>query len=374
MTIADARDELVRSMTELGALSSPHWKQAFQTVPREVFVSSFTINDGTTRREYTPSDGGYEQAVYTDTSLITQRDTEGTATSSSSQPSLMAQMLEAFGATGPVLEIGTGTGYNTALLCHHFGAEAVLSVDVDPELTAGARDKLARAGYKPRVVTGDGTQGHPDGAPYGGILATCGVDRIPSTWLRQVRPGGTIVTNIGNGIARLTVTEEHGATGSFHPEAASFMRARPVVDYVAERAGKHSSTVVNGEAENTRKSEISDCPDGLHPFLYDLTLCSALEVSLMQHDVLSMTLALPNETRVYGLVHPPTGSWARVTATGDRSVQVDSAGPHDLWGDRFAMVSRWIKAGRPAPNAYELTVSHDGKHRLTRGSETWLCP
>ena len=373
MNLADARAALVKSMTEIGALSSPHWKSAFETVPREVFVSGFTVNDGTTLSEFEPGDDGYAEAVYTDTSLITQRDTAGTATSSSSQPSLMARMLEAFSANGPVLEIGTGTGYNTALLCQRYGSGAVVSVDVDPELTDRAREKLNLAGYKPVVIAGDGVEGYPEGAPYGGILATCGVDRVPFEWLRQVRPGGVIVTNIGNAIARLTVTEDHGATGDFHPEASSFMRARPVVDYVAERAGMYSSTVINGEAESTRTAEIRDCPDGLHAFLYDLTLSSALEVSLLQHDVLSMMLSQPDETRVYVLVHPPTGSWARITVAGDHLVEVDSAGPHDLWEDRFALVGSWNRAGRPTPDRYEITVTHDGEHRLTRGSESWLC-
>lgn len=372
-TLAEAREQMVETMITSGALRSPHWADAFRAVPREVFVSNFTVNDGTTHRDFRPEDDGYANVVYTDTSLITQRDGAGTATSSSSQPSLMAQMLEAFTADGPVLEIGTGTGYNTALLCHHYGEEAVVSVDVDPDLTASAREKLARAGYKPTIVPCDGRQGHPGGSPYGGILATCGVDRIPPAWLHQVRPGGVIVTNIGSGIVHLTVRPDLSAAGKFHADAASFMRARRVGD-VTERAQTYTSHVVNSAPERCRTMAVETEGNDLADFLRKLTLSSALEVSLMQHDVLSMTLRLPDGTTVYGFVHPPSRSWARASTVGGSTVKAESGGPRDVWGERLDLVTQWHTAGCPSPDAYELTVAPGGEHCLSRGSARWELP
>ncbi|MCZ9339668.1 methyltransferase domain-containing protein, partial [Streptomyces sp. TRM76130] len=102
--------------------------------------------------------------------------------SSSSQPSLMALMLaELRVADGDrVLEIGAGTGYNAALLCHRLGDDGlVTTVDLDPEITDSARRHLDAAGYHPAVVTGDGARGVPGRAPYDRIIATCALPAVP---------------------------------------------------------------------------------------------------------------------------------------------------------------------------------------------------
>lgn len=101
-------------------------------------------------------------AVYSDVPLVTQLmrvpDTEvDFFTSSSSMPSLMIDMLEALSVADGhrVLEIGTGTGYNAALLSHRLGAANVTSIDLDPGLVADARQRLASIGYRPHdTVTG----------------------------------------------------------------------------------------------------------------------------------------------------------------------------------------------------------------------------
>ncbi|MGH8918047.1 MAG: protein-L-isoaspartate O-methyltransferase family protein, partial [Actinomycetes bacterium] len=66
-----------------------------------------------------------------------------------------------------VLEIGTGTGYNAALLAHQLGAAHVVSVEIDPVVAEHARHALAATGYRAvSVITGDGAEGYPPGAPY----------------------------------------------------------------------------------------------------------------------------------------------------------------------------------------------------------------
>lgn len=78
----------------------------------------------------------------------------------------MAIMLEALrvedGVGMKVLEIGTGTGYNAALLTHRLGNDSVVTVDTEPDLIAAARARLIETGYEPHVVLADGTHGHPD--------------------------------------------------------------------------------------------------------------------------------------------------------------------------------------------------------------------
>ncbi|TDC75433.1 methyltransferase domain-containing protein, partial [Streptomyces hainanensis] len=229
-----ARSQLTEALVASGDLRTDGWRAAFAAVPREVFAPTFSVRTSRGLRDYTPDDPEFWPTVYSDDSLITQRDAAGTATSSSSQPSLMARMLEAFTVSdgNRVLEIGTGTGYNTALLCHRLGADHVVSVDIDPALTEAARDKLRGIGYEPEIITTDGIGGAPDSGPYDGILATCGVHRIPSAWLQQLRPGGVIVTNVGAGIVRMIARDDGGAEGRYLPEEAGFMPARPAAGHV----------------------------------------------------------------------------------------------------------------------------------------------
>lgn len=372
-----ARQRMTDTMVEEEALQSVHWIDAFRSVPRETFVPRFTIGYGNEARVYEQNDAGYPEATYTDTSLVTRWDSGGSPISSSSAPSLMARMLEAFTpAAGSVLEIGTGTGYNCALLCHRFGADQVVSVDIDPELTANAREKLAALGYAPNIVTGDGTAGHPDRAPYGGILATCGVDRIPPAWLRQVCPGGIIVTNIGSGIVRLTVDDAHNAAGGFLSDAAKFMRARPAPEHVTEKASTYTKLIARGAGPRLT-ARLPEHPEGAAAVLRELVHAEALEISLNQPEVVAMSLIPAEGTTVRGLVHPPTGSWARITSTEENNVEVVHVGALDLWAERISLLGGWINAGRPGPDQYGLTVTADGVHTLWRGDGkqlSWVLP
>ena len=89
-------------------------------------------------------------------------------TSSASGPVIVAVMLAALDAHEGhrVLEIGTGTGYNAALLTHRLGAEQVTSLEVDPDIATHAREALSDTGFGGvTVITGDGTHGYPPGCP-----------------------------------------------------------------------------------------------------------------------------------------------------------------------------------------------------------------
>ncbi|WP_157847655.1 methyltransferase domain-containing protein [Streptomyces violens] len=92
-----------------------------------------------------------------------------------------------------LLEIGTGTGYNTALLCHRLGDQAVTSIEVDAGLAATAAHHLKDLGLHPHLVTGDGTEGHAARAPYDHFLPTACVQRVPTARIQQVRAGGRIL-------------------------------------------------------------------------------------------------------------------------------------------------------------------------------------
>ncbi|MEU9296133.1 methyltransferase domain-containing protein [Streptomyces sp. NPDC048266] len=230
---ARARRALVREVEADGALTDPAWRAAFTDVPRHLFVPYY----------YVPGTGGYERlwsgdpdpgrrdrwlrGAYEDTAIAT-RVRDGELLSSASQPSLMALMLHALDVRDghDVLEIGAGTGYHAALLCHRLGAEHVTTVDLDEEIAESARTHLAAAGYRPAVVTADGARGCPERAPYDRIVATCAVPSVPYPWLAQCRPGALVLTPLSTGLLLLRVRDPAHAEGRFLATSAYFVVLR----------------------------------------------------------------------------------------------------------------------------------------------------
>src|SRR5262249_14270546 len=152
-------------------------------VRREAFVpEGFQSRDGTW---VTPADPDFLTTVYRDDVLVTKVDGR-VPVSSSSQPSLMAIMLEAL-QTAPgqrILEIGAGTGYNAALLAS-LGA-AVVSIAVQEDVADRARSALARAGLPAvRVEHRDGYLGVP-GELFDRVIVTVGVAGLSPYWLEQL--------------------------------------------------------------------------------------------------------------------------------------------------------------------------------------------
>lgn len=142
---------LADSLAAGGVLRSAVWRAAVEQTPRHLFVpASIDVTDtGMTTQEVCAD--AWLDRVYSDVTLVVQRrlasspptvDRPGTAlpTSSSTMPSLMVEMLGALDVRDGhrVLEIGTGTGYNAALLSHRLGAENVFSIDIDPDLVHAA--------------------------------------------------------------------------------------------------------------------------------------------------------------------------------------------------------------------------------------------
>jgi protein-L-isoaspartate(D-aspartate) O-methyltransferase len=156
------------------------------------------------------------EEAYLDDAIVTKRDADGQPISSSSQPAIMAIMLDQLTlAPGHrVLEIGAGTGYNAALMRHIVGPSgAVVSVDIDADLSDLARGHLASAGYPDvTVVTADGAGGYLAGAPYDRLIATVGVSDLAPAWLDQAAAGARIVVPLDVRGSQLAVA--FGRSGS----------------------------------------------------------------------------------------------------------------------------------------------------------------
>jgi protein-L-isoaspartate(D-aspartate) O-methyltransferase len=227
-------------------LAAPEWAEGFAAVSREWFVPRIVWRKNPYGRGWLALDcrddpDAWRELVARDEPVITQVDDGRPClpggvgrliTSSTSMPTVMAVMLHALD-TRPghrVLEIGTGTGWNAAILSHHLGAAAVTTVEIDPVLAEQAGGALAATGFTPTFVRGDGENGYPPNAPYDRVLCTAGCHRVPYAWVAQCAPGGLIVTPwetpyLSSALLRLVVAGDGTASGHF-VERASFMSLR----------------------------------------------------------------------------------------------------------------------------------------------------
>jgi protein-L-isoaspartate(D-aspartate) O-methyltransferase len=130
-----------------------------------------------------------------------------------SQPFMVATMLEALRLDGGrVLEVGTGSGYQAALLAEL--ADEVVSIERVPELAEEARQTLERAGYgRVEVRVGDGTLGVPERAPFDGIVVAAAAPAAPDSLYDQLAPGGRLVVPVGTRRDQWLEIAERGPAG-----------------------------------------------------------------------------------------------------------------------------------------------------------------
>ncbi len=129
-----------------------------------------------------------------------------------SQPYIVALMTESLALAGGerVLEIGTGSGYQAAVLAGI--ADTVYSIEIVPELAARAAAILDTLGYRNvRVRAGDGYEGWPERAPFDAVIVTAAAPRLPEPLVAQLREGGRIVAPIGDELQELEVYEKTAA-------------------------------------------------------------------------------------------------------------------------------------------------------------------
>jgi protein-L-isoaspartate(D-aspartate) O-methyltransferase len=365
---------MVAAIRKQGELADARWRAAFESVPREVFVPEFLRPEGDggasahlTLRADDPDPrrrADWLASAYADTALVTQVSPGHGPVSSSSQPSLMAMMLRLLSLRDGdrVLEIGTGTGYNAALLAHRLGGESVVTVDLEESITGPARSRLAEAGYGGvRVVTGDGAGGWPPGAPYDAVVATCAVPAVPPEWPAQMRPGGLIVTPLGTGLLRLRVGQNATAEGRFLPTGAYFVplrgpaaasagAARAVAAAAGARECEEPEEPAQGRAMRGAGSPTrSDIPlgPGIEPFTFLLRFALADAELTLSHR------RRPQEFSA--MVAAGDGSIAHLAPDG----RVTRSGPRDVWGEVERLYARWVEWGRPDRDRFGVTVRPD---------------
>lgn len=192
-------------------------EEALRAVPRHLFLP-----------------GAELEAAYADDAVVVQR-VDGVATSSASQPSMVAIMLEQL-ALAPghrVLEIGAGTGWNAALMARIVGpAGSVTAVDIDADLIASAAGNLAAAGVAGvALLCADGALGHPSGAPYDRIVLTVGSADVRPEWVAQLAPGGRLLLPLAVRGSQLSMALDLGSDGLLRSDSlvgCGFIRLRGI--------------------------------------------------------------------------------------------------------------------------------------------------
>ena len=171
-----ARRRMVQEQIAARGVRDQRLLQAMQEVPRHLFV-----------------DEALRSQAYNDHPLSIG---EGQTIS---QPYMVALMTDALGLTGQekVLEIGTGSGYQTAILAKL--CDWVYSVERILALSRQAQRVLEQVGvFNVNLIVGDGSKGHPAEAPYDGIMVTAGAPQVPQPLLAQLREGGRLVVPVGD--------------------------------------------------------------------------------------------------------------------------------------------------------------------------------
>jgi protein-L-isoaspartate(D-aspartate) O-methyltransferase len=391
------REEMVDRLVASGAIASSRVEEAFRAVPRHLFLPDVPVAE-----------------AYRDDVIFTKQ-LDGRFVSASSQPTVMAMMLEQLDVRPGhrVLEVGAGTGYNAALLAHLAGPEGrVTTVDIDADIVEGARRGLERAGCRnARAVHADGGLGVPEDAPYDRLFLAVSAWEVTPAWREQLGPTGRMVLPLsirgvqksvaferdGEGLASVSLRDCRfvGLRGAFGgPETALQVGPEPGVHLLTEGGDDLAAEAIEG----LLAGEHSDLDLGLEvtprEFWSSLRLWLALhepgfrileaEGAAADGDFVPRLHHLPGRFSSTAAVlapgglavlAPPPGNLARAGSPEPFSLHLRSFGSPEA-AERLAHAARaWDGAARPGNEGLVIRVrSRDepapdgpGTHRVEKG-------
>ena len=367
------RQGMVEGLAQRGELDE-RWRAAFTEVPRHEFIPELVWRydrDTSAHCDLIPlcrrdDPQRWLELAYANAAVKTQVDDGhpiGEAgcgrevTSSASMPAVVAQMLAALEVEPGmrVLEIGTGTGYNAALLAHRLGPEHIVSVEVDPAVAEHARHALAAAGFGAvTVVSADGADGYLPGAPYDRVISTASAAEVPHAWVAQTRPGGRVLTPWGTpyypgGLLALTVHRDATATGRIvGPAAFMWLRAQRIPRYTLSRIVRDEDTATVSTTE-------------LHPWHVAGDVNAATAIGLRVPQCESLYHPDSPETGTLYLIDQWSRSWATLHVTTEAPYEVRQSGERQLWDEVQAAHQWWLERGQPAVDAWRFTIDPDGQ-------------
>lgn len=371
-------EEFVNALKASGVLGRG-WALPFLAVPRREFVPQIIWREGADS-QYHPVDRNTDEATWRamveSTHYIVTQVGDGRlspdglgdeATSSVSMPRMVALMLKHLDVHGGerVLEIGTGCGWNAALLAQRLGADRVVTVEIDPVVAARARIALEDAGFSGvQVIHANGSFGHPPEAPYHRVIATAACATVPYAWVEQTRPGGIIVTPwapeyLNFGLLTLLVHNNGTATGRI-VDTASFM---PLRDQ------RFAVVLVQPGPDDEQRARVSKT---------DLEPADVMSTKgINRGAVIAISSRVPGcrasyrsaaddparEAMVF-LSDAGTGSWARlhVPPESQGSFKVVQGGERSLWDEVEAAHQWWVEQGSPGAEDWVFSVTSEGQH------------
>ncbi|OZM72214.1 protein-L-isoaspartate(D-aspartate) O-methyltransferase [Amycolatopsis antarctica] len=347
-----------------------------ERVPREKFIPDRIWVDPVPIDRATDPER-WHRAVYSDTSIVTQFDNGRTCwpevgdrpTCSASMPSVVAGMLDALdvhpGHT--VLEIGTGTGYNAALLSELVGPDgSVVTLDIDHGIAEQARARLtADPGFpNVRTLTSDATNGASGHDPFDRTISTMAVPlgRIPLAWIAQSAIGGLVLTpvraDLTNGPLILFTADENTATGITLPMGVAFMESRTDRTPRPPRTPRHDHGPVDETTSDVDSLPMLDDPSSRWALAVAMPSC--------RYDI-----DYEGGKPVRAWLHDPlTGSHTTITKDGTDRCYIRQSGPRHLWDEAEIAYRWWDTTGRPHITDWQWTITPEGQHTRPRSGAT----
>ncbi len=315
---------LVDQVKSSGHIRNARVEAAFRAVPRHLFLPNVA-----------PAE------VYRDQAIAIQS-INGQVVSSSSQPTIMAIMLEQLQLQPGqnVLEIGSGTGYNAALMAHIVGPIGkVTTIDIDEDIVEAARVHLANAGFGHiEVICADGGLGHPADAPYDRIILTVNAGDITPAWHTQLKPNGRLLLPLvlrgPQASIAFTPNKDHleslsvkacgfvGLRGAF-AEADTLIQLAPEINQLTLRLGEARSIDVQA-IYTLLQSPAQDMllPISLQPQEPFFGLSFWLALHEAQFCLLTASTAHAMQNIVPGLIHFPGKGTTTIGLLGDNALSV----------------------------------------------------
>ncbi|MFF5553615.1 methyltransferase domain-containing protein [Streptomyces olivaceoviridis] len=380
-----ARAAMVARLEESGALGPGPVREALLALPRQILMPQAYVRrsapDETPPRwdllDFSRPADREEllERLHSGDSVAIQHDGEpilgrvpgprrgGVMTAMSSTMSLTADLLQQLDLRPGlrVLDVGTGAGVTASAACFVCGDEGVVTLDIDPHVTAAARERLCDLGYRPATVTGDGTTGWAAASPYDRIFVSFAVRHVPHALVEQLAPGGRALMTLGTsspswpGLAVIgrrrdgSVEAQLRAVEFGHRAGAGFERLFLSAAFRAE------ITTADGWTQRSMLAPPEDTARGMW---------------------LALDHLYPGLVRDFGaedltIGAPECRSWMRVRAVGHHRWDVTTSGPRDIWAEIQDVAGRWRAAG--APDVFRLQLDADGSQRATspNGALTW---
>ena len=374
------RNALVDNLVHAGAIASPRIERAFREVPRHLFVPEAGII-----------------AAYADRPVVLRWEGDR-LTSSSSQPTMMAIMLEQLRLEPGmrVLEVGTGSGYNAAILSELTGADGhVISVDIDCFLVEEARRHLTAAGFEAvEVACCDGSLGYSQGAPYDRIIVTADARDVSPHWVEQLAEEGMLVAPLWFRGASLSVALEKRATGlsGFCASPCTFVplqwaRERTEGFYpVRGRLGQPAFMSIGldwpdqidlvklGALLASEKPEFRDIGRSLEGQFYRQDLNSGLYLFLTTHPGVFALMPgsedRPLQSPGYGVFDADLSSAAILNDRFPEKAMVFGQGP--AYSELLELLDQWDALGHPSVHQLKIHALSQAPEYLPEGS--WVIP